>query len=99
MDELEYVGAYLKYEGGLQGFISAKADYIPLGLEEADIFDEIYFKTLADEKYELKKIPMNLQRLIREDFFGYEAEKFRKKVNRKPKSKIQKKSRKVNRKK
>jgi len=99
MDELEYVGAYLKYEGGLQGFISAKADYIPLGLEEADIFDEIYFKALAGEKYELKKIPMNLKRLIREDLFGHEAEEFRKKENRKPKSKIQKKSRKANRRK
>lgn len=98
MDELEYVGAYLKYQGGLKGFISAKADYIPLTMEDADIFDEIYFKTLADEKYELKKISLDLQRLKREDLFGHEVKEHRKKVNRKPKSKIQKKSRKVNRK-
>lgn len=98
MDELEYVGAYLKYQGGLKGFISAKADYIPLTMEDADIFDEIYFKTLADEKYELKKISLDLQRLKREDLFGHEVKEYRKKVNRKPKSKIQKKSRKVNRK-
>lgn len=98
MDELEYVGAYLKYQGGLKGFISAKADYIPLTMEDADIFDEIYFKTLADEKYELKKISLDLQRLKREDLFRHEVKEHRKKVNRKPKSKIQKKSRKVNRK-
>jgi len=98
MDELEYVGAYLKYQGGLKGFISAKADYIPLTMEDADIFDEIYFKTLADKKYELKKISLDLQRLKREDLFGHEVKEHRKKVNRKPKSKIQKKSRKVNRK-
>ncbi|EJO34757.1 hypothetical protein ACINWCA157_0117 [Acinetobacter radioresistens WC-A-157] len=98
MDELEYVGAYLKYQGGLKGFISAKADYIPLTMKNADIFDEIYFKTLADKKYELKKISLDLQRLKREDLFGHEVKEHRKKVNRKPKSKIQKKSRKVNRK-
>ncbi len=98
MDELEYVGAYLKYQGGLKGFISAKADYIPLTMKDADIFDEIYFKTLADKKYELKKISLDLQRLKREDLFGHEVKEHRKKVNRKPKSKIQKKSRKVNRK-
>ncbi|MGC3818381.1 hypothetical protein [Acinetobacter sp. G11] len=98
MDELEYVGAYLKYQGGLKGFISAKADYIPLTMEDADIFDEIYFKKLANEKYELKKISLDLQRLKREDLFGHEVKEHRKKVNRKPKSKIQKKSRKVNRK-
>lgn len=100
MDELEYVGAYLKYQGGLKGFISAKADFIPLSMEDADIFDEIYFKTLADEKYELKKIPLSLHRIRREDIFGKKMNKISKeKPNRKPKSKIQRKSRKMNRKK
>lgn len=100
MDELEYVGAYLKYQGGLKGFISAKADYIPLSMEDADIFDKIYFKTLADEKYELKKVPLSLHRIKREDFFGTKENKILKeKSNRKPRSKIQRKSRKMNRKK
>ena len=100
MDELEYVGAYLKYQEGLKGFISAKADYISLSLEDADIFDEIYFKTLEDEKYELKKVPLSLNRIRREDIFGTGKKKNSKeKSNRKkPKSKIQKKSRKANRK-
>lgn len=98
MDELEYVGAYLKYQGGLKGFISAKADYIPLSMEDADIFDEIYFKTLADEKYELKKAPLFLHRIRREDIFGAEKKKVStQKTNRKPRSKIQRKSRKLNR--
>lgn len=100
MDELEYVGAYLKYQGGLKGFISAKADYIPLSMEEADIFDEIYFTTLAGEKYELKKVPLSLHRIRREDLFGKNEDKILKeKPNRKPRSKIQRKSRKMNRKK
>lgn len=98
MDELEYVGAYLKYQGGLKGFISAKADYIPLSMEDADIFDEIYFKTLVDEQYELKKVPLSLHRIRREDIFGTEKNKSSKqKTSRKPKSKIQRKSRKLNR--
>lgn len=100
MDELEYVGAYLKYQDGLKGFISAKADYIPLSMDDADIFDEIYFKTLADEKYELKKVPLSLHPIRREDIFGIGKNKiFKQKTNRKTRSNIQRKSRKANRKK
>ena len=100
MDELEYVGAFLKYKGGLQGFIDAKADYIPLAMEEGDIFDEIYFTTLADEKYQLKKIPLRLQRLNREDILRKKSSKnLLKNQKSKAKSKIQKKSKRANRRK
>ena len=100
MDELEYVGAYLRYQGGLKGYISAKADFIPLSMEDADIFDEIYFKTLEGEKYDLKKEPLSLHRMQLEDFFGTKQNKvLKEKPNRKPRSKIQRKSRKLNRKK
>lgn len=99
MDELEYVGAFLKYKGGLQGFIDAKADYIPLALEEGDIFDEIYFCSLEGKKFELKKIPLSLHRIRREDIFGVSKDQKIKKSKLRSKSKMQKKSRSANRKK
>lgn len=99
MDELEYVGAFLKYKGGLQGFIDAKADYIPLAMEEGDIFDEIYFFSLEGKKFELKKIPLTLHRVRREDIFGVAKDQKNKKSKLRSKSKMQKKSRSANRKK
>lgn len=99
MDELEYVGAFLKYKGGLQGFIDAKADYIPLAMEEGDIFDEIYFCSVEGKKFELKKIPLILQPLRREDVFSVAKDQKNKKSKLRSKSKMQKKSRSANRKK
>ncbi|TPR85895.1 hypothetical protein FJV16_13925 [Acinetobacter baumannii] len=99
MDELEYVGAFLKYKGGLQGFIDAKADYIPLAMEEGDIFDEIYFCSLEGKKFELKKIPLSLHSVKREDIFGVVKDQKNKKSKLRSKSKMQKKSRSANRKK
>lgn len=99
MDELEYVGAFLKYKGGLQGFIDAKADYIPLAMEEGDIFDEIYFCSLEGKKFELKKIPLSLHSVRREDIFGVVKDQKNKKSKLRSKSKMQKKSRSANRKK
>lgn len=61
MDELEYAGAFLKYEGGLKGFVEAKADFIQLDIEESDIFDDIYFSSLEGEVYNLKKEKLDLQ--------------------------------------
>lgn len=99
MDELEYVGAFLRYTGGLQGFIDAKADYIPLAMEEGDIFDEIYFCSLEGKKFELKKIPLSLHRISREDIFGVAKDQKIKKSKLGSKAKMQKKSRNANRKK
>ena len=52
-DELEYAGAFLKY-GGLDHFIKANADLIPLDVSESNIFDDIYLSEIRGEKYNLE---------------------------------------------
>lgn len=101
MDELEYVGAYLKYDGGLHGFITAKADYIPLDISEADIFDEIYFKIIENKKFMLKKVPLKLEPLNLKDILNTHTKQNikRKKCQNKSSNKQQKSSRRKNRKK
>ncbi|MDC5661274.1 hypothetical protein OFM84_15630, partial [Acinetobacter baumannii] len=71
----------------------------PLAMEEGDIFDEIYFCSLEGKKFELKKIPLSLYRVRREDIFGVTKDQKNKKSKLRSKSKMQKKSRSANRKK
>ncbi|WP_422911520.1 NERD domain-containing protein [Pseudomonas sp. MAC6] len=68
-DELEYAGAFLKY-GGLEDFISANADFIPLDISESDIFDEIYYCELDGKVYELEVSSPGLVPFNRSKIFG-----------------------------
>ncbi|WP_122522680.1 NERD domain-containing protein [Pseudomonas viridiflava] len=68
-DELEYFGAFLRY-GGLQSYIEAKADFIPLDITESDILDEIHACMLNGEPYELNVEPVSLVPLDRRKLLG-----------------------------
>lgn len=67
-DELEYAGAYLKY-GGLEHFIEAKADFIPLDISESNIFDDIYIATLNGSKFTFTPVTPVLQEFDRNFFW------------------------------
>lgn len=103
IDELEYVGAYLSYEGGLNGFLTAKADFISLDMSHADIFDDIYLSNLRGQKYILKKKPFdfvsfNSLQNTEEIAVNSAIYSNNKKLTRKSKNRQQRKSRKNNRK-
>ncbi|MEZ9103462.1 hypothetical protein AB4085_03225 [Vibrio cyclitrophicus] len=66
-DELEYAGAFLNY-GGLEHFIEAKADFIPLDISESNIFDKIYMAILNGEQFTHTPIIPVLQELDRNIF-------------------------------
>lgn len=95
-DELEYVGSFLTYHNGLQGFVDAKADMIPLPMEASDVFDQIDHSVLCGTPFELKKQILNLQPL--QHPFFQPANNFHKRPKNRKSSKMQKKSRKANRK-
>ncbi|AEF21579.1 NERD domain-containing protein [Pseudomonas fulva] len=68
-DELEYFGAFLRH-GGLNAYIDAKADFIPLSITESDIFDDIHACIRNGEQYELTIEPADLVPLDRRKLFG-----------------------------
>ena len=70
LDELEYAGAFLKYNG-LDKFITAEADFIPLDISESDIFDDIYFAELNGEKMTIEHTDPELIVLDRERIFKF----------------------------
>lgn len=73
-DELEYAGAFLKY-GGLECFIEADADFIPLDISESDIFDEIYFAEKSGEQYNLETVEPVSMKIDRNKLFGDNSKK------------------------
>ena len=94
VDELEYAGAFLKYNG-LDKFIEAPADFIPLDISESDIFDKIYFAELSGEKITIEQIDPELTIFDRKKFFR--AKKTSKSKKDKSKRKAAKHARKKNR--
>lgn len=68
-DELEYFGCFLRH-GGLQAYIEAKADLIPLNITDSDIFDDIHECIRNGERYELVTEPANLFPVDKRKFFG-----------------------------
>lgn len=96
MDELEYAGAFVKYNG-LDDFINAKADLIPLDISESNIFDEIYFAEKSGETYEHTPTKPNFVQLDRNSIFK-KSDDLKAKSKSKSKRKAQKKSKKANRK-
>lgn len=97
-DELEYAGAFLKY-GGLEEFIEAKADFIPLDISESDIFDEIYFAEKSGEKVTITPEKSTFNPINRDKFFKSKPTNASKRSNSKNKRKMAKKSKRKNRRK
>lgn len=93
-DELEYAGAFLKYNG-LDKFIDAPADFIPLDISESDVFDEIYYAELNGEKITIEQIDPELTFFDRSKLFR--ANKTSKSKKEKSKRKASKNARKKNR--
>ncbi|MBF3237940.1 NERD domain-containing protein [Aeromonas veronii] len=85
LDELEYAGAFLKYNG-LDKFITAEADFIPLDISESDIFDDIYFAELNGEKMTIEHTDPELIVLDRERIFKFKKTQKNKKDRTKRKA-------------
>lgn len=99
-DELEFAGAFLKY-GGLHDFITAKAGFIPLGIDESDIFDKIYFAEKKGEKYVCEPVSPGLRPFDKSYFFSRSeggGKKGKNKSKAKSKRRMEKQSRRGNRK-
>lgn len=98
IDELEYAGAFLKYNG-LDSFINAKADFIPLDISESDIFDKIYMAKLNGEKYTFSPQKPVITSINRNDIFNRKPNNQNKATNKKNRRRaLAKKSKKINRK-
>jgi hypothetical protein len=96
MDELEYAGAFINYNG-FDDFINAEADLIPLDISESNVFDEIYFAEKNGEVYDHSPTEPDFVKLDRNSMFkktGGPKVKNKSKLKRK----AQKKSKKANRK-
>ena len=96
MDELEYAGAFINYNG-FDAFINAEADLIPLDISESNVFDQIYFAEKSGETYEHRPTVPDFVSLDRNSIFKKSANP---KTKNKSKSKrnAQRKSKKTNRK-
>lgn len=97
-DELEYAGAYLNY-GGLQHFIEAQADFIPLDISESNVFDKIYMAMLNGEEFTHTPVVPVMQELNRDSIFGNKKNKNKAPKEKKAKRKIANKSKRKNRRK
>lgn len=97
-DELEYAGAYLNYDG-LQHFIEAKADFIPLDISESNIFDKIYMAMLNGDEFTHTPVVPVMQELNRSLIFGNKKTKSNVSKEKKANRKIVNKSKRKNRRK
>lgn len=96
MDELEYAGAFINYNG-LDDFINANADLIPLDFSESNVFDKIYFAEKSGEIYEHTHTEPDFVKIDRNAIFtksGSSKAKSKSKLKRK----AQNNSKKANRK-